>query len=220
MISHESPLFPRLSQSQERRGSWNPIHPAERDFQAEGLGQWKVLLSVEGQLRVPRQWSCVPARENHLLPTGEMPPCSKFCLWSANALRSIQCIYETLQRYCLYQYFISLPVSVDKSETFCENMGVLISSIALRNLCQPYHFQKGASLSEPLWRGHVRNNRFMWYFDILKKLDTLLLLHWGQIQSPPKSMEWMQVFSLQHKAWREKKSPFTTLEPPSSSCSF
>lgn len=40
-------------------------------------------------------------------------------------------------------------------------------------LCEPRRFSKGVSLSEPLWREHVRYNRVMWHSDILKKLDTL-----------------------------------------------
>lgn len=62
----------------------------------------------------------------------------------------------------------------------------------------------------------------MWHSDILKELDTLLLVRWGQIQSPPESLERMQVFCSQQTAWRKKKSPFTIPEPPSScrqSCS-
>lgn len=40
----------------------------------------------------------------------------------------------------LSQCFISLPVSVDKSESCCESLGVLVSSIALWKVCQPCHF--------------------------------------------------------------------------------
>lgn len=46
----------------------------------------------------------------------------------------------------------------------------------------------------------------MWHADILKKLDTLLLVCWGQIQSPPESLERMQVFYLQQTAWGKKIS--------------
>lgn len=58
----------------------------------------------------------------------------------------------------------------------------------------------------------------MWLSDILKKLDTLLSVRWGQIQSPPEPGK-MQVFCSQQTAWREKKPPFTILEP-SASCSL
>lgn len=105
-------------------------------FGAEGLEQWKVLPSVEGQLRVQRQWSCVPAGENHLLPTGDM-----FIVLFVVSKRfkvNTRHLWDTPE--VLSQYFISLPVSVDKSESCCENMGVLVSSIALRKVCQPCHF--------------------------------------------------------------------------------
>lgn len=55
----------------------------------------------------------------------------------------------------------------------------------------------------------------MWLSDILKKLDILLSVRWGQIQSPPEPGK-MQVFCSQQTAWREKKSPFTILEPSAS----
>lgn len=103
-----------------------------RDFQTEGLEQWKVLLSVEGQFRVARQWSCVPAGENHLLPTGEIPPPPLFVVLfvvSKCVKVNTKHLWDTPE--VLSQYFISLPVSVDKSESCCENMGVLVSSVAM-----------------------------------------------------------------------------------------
>lgn len=94
------------------------------------------------KVRVPRQWSCVPAREKIIsYPTGETPPPRLLLvLFVVSKCFKVNTKHLWDTPEVLSQYFISLPVSVDKSESCCENMGVLVSSIALGKVCQPRHF--------------------------------------------------------------------------------
>lgn len=113
-----------------------------RDFQAEGLEQWQVLLSAEGSVQRTRQWTCVPVREYH--SQEKYLCCSRFCLWSANALRSVQSIYEALWRY---QTLLSNKCG--KSKRRSENMGARVFFIAQRKVCQSHHFERDITLSGP-----------------------------------------------------------------------
>lgn len=91
MISPESPLFPGLGQSQERWGSWNPIHSA-----GERFGSWRPGAMEGAAESIEVSKTVIQCACRRTTPA----PLWYFCLWSANNLRSIQSIYLTLQRYC------------------------------------------------------------------------------------------------------------------------
>lgn len=168
---------------------------------------WKVSLEYQDSDPV-----CLPDKIISYPQEKSLPPCS-FVVSKCFKVNTKH-LWDTPG--VLSQYFISLPVSVDKSESCCENMGVLVSSIALGKVCQPCHFSKGVSLSEPLWRERVRNNRFMWHSDIWRSwipFYSSAEVKFRVLEEPGKNAG-VQLAANSLK--KKKKSPSTIPEPPSS----
>lgn len=118
-----------------------------RDFPAQGGLEQCCLWKVSSEYQQATQWSCVPAAgDNHLLPTREMTP--TFVVSNCFKVNTAH-LCDTAD--VLSQNCIKSPVNVDKSESCWENMGVCVSSVAVRKECQPHHYLKGVSLSESLW---------------------------------------------------------------------
>lgn len=138
-----------------------------RDFQTSGPERWTNATAAVSN----RQWSHVPAREIHLLPTGEISSRScTCCLWSENALQSEQSTSESLHK-ALSCYCISLAAGVKKSEIYFECVGVL-SSVPRRNERLPPS-ERGFFI----WAAEdtdVQNNRITRLSDILQNLGSSL----------------------------------------------
>lgn len=138
MISHESPQFPGWVSPRrgERVLEPNPSCGGELCR----LRAWSDGAAEEGQPRVPDSDPvCLPEK---IIP---YPRETRFPVCAALFKVNTKHLPDTPE--VLSQYFISLLVSVDKSVSCCETVGVRVSSIALREPCQSCHFPRSVSFS-------------------------------------------------------------------------